>query len=36
MGDFRLKFWEMGTKARYTRKGHYRGIFKKKAFFDPT
>lgn len=36
MGDFRLKFWEMGTKGRYTRRGRYRGIFKKKAFFDPT
>lgn len=36
MGDFRLKFWEMGTKKRYTRKGKYRGAFKKKSFFDPT
>lgn len=36
MGDFRLKFFEMGTKQRYTRKGHYRGIFKQKSFFDPT
>jgi hypothetical protein len=36
MGDFRLKFWEMGTKKRYTRKGRYRGYFKHKPFFDPT
>lgn len=36
MGDFRLKFWEMGTKQRYTKKGQYRGIMRKKAFFDPT
>ena len=36
MGDFRLKFWEMGTKKRYTRKGHYRGSMKQKAFFNPT
>lgn len=36
MGDFRLKFWEMGTQRRYTKKGKYRGYIRKKAFFDPT
>ena len=25
LGDFRLKFFEKGTKSRYTRKGFYRG-----------
>ena len=25
MGDFRLKFFEKGTKDRYTSKGFYRG-----------
>ena len=25
MGDFRLKFFEKGTKERYTNKGYYRG-----------
>lgn len=25
MGDFRLKFFEKGTKSRYTKKGFYRG-----------
>lgn len=25
MGDFRLKFFEKGTKERYTKKGYYRG-----------
>ena len=25
MGDFRLKFFERGTKERYTSKGYYRG-----------
>lgn len=36
MGDFRLKFWEMGTNERYTKKSNYRGKITKKSFFNPT
>lgn len=37
MGDFRLKFWEMGTVGRYTKKKRlYRGIIKKNPFLEPT
>ncbi len=33
MGEFRLKFFEMGTNERHTRKGWNRGSIKPKWFF---
>lgn len=33
LGEFRLKFFEMGTKERHTRKGWKRGSIKPKWFF---
>ncbi|WP_019539803.1 hypothetical protein [Proteiniphilum acetatigenes] len=33
MGDFRLKFFEKGTKIRKTRKGYNRGEIKGRYFF---
>ena len=35
MGDFRLKFFEMGTDERSTKKGYNRGVHKKTPFFKP-
>lgn len=35
MGDFRLKFWELGTQIRRTKSGASRGVFKKHSFFQP-
>lgn len=35
MGDFRLKFFEMGTDERSTKKGYNRGSQKKTPFFKP-
>lgn len=33
MGDFRLKWFELGTKERYTKKGYYRGRMQPTYFF---
>lgn len=33
--DFRLKFFENGTQARYTKNGWYRGKMKVTPFFNP-
>lgn len=33
MGDFRLKWFELGTKERYTKKKRYRGSMKATYFF---
>lgn len=33
MRDFRMKFFEMGTKDRYTKDGKYRGKMEAKHFF---
>ena len=33
MGEFRLKFFEMGTNERYTKKGKRRGRIKQYRFF---
>lgn len=35
MGDYRLKFFEMGTDERSTKKGYSRGSQKKTPFFKP-
>lgn len=35
MGDYRLKFFEMGTTERSTKKGYNRGVHKKTPFFKP-
>lgn len=35
MGDYRLKFFEMGTNERSTKKGYNRGVHKKTPFFKP-
>ena len=35
MGDFRLKFFEMGTADRSTKKGYGRGAQRKTPFFKP-
>ena len=35
MGDFRLKFFEMGTDPRETRKGYNRGTMIARPFFSP-
>ena len=35
MGDFRLKFFEIGTDERSTKKGYNRGVHKKTPFFKP-
>ena len=34
LGDYRLKFFENGTKIRKTRKGYNRGTIKAQHFFD--
>ena len=34
MGDFRLKFFELGTKDRLTKKGYTRGVVKPVRFFS--
>lgn len=34
MGDFRLKFFEMGTQRRKTKKGYNRGSITKRNFFS--
>jgi len=33
MGDFRLKWFELGTTDRYTKKGYYRGRMQPTYFF---
>jgi hypothetical protein len=33
MGDYRLKWFEMGTKPRQTKKGYSRGFIKPAYFF---
>jgi hypothetical protein len=35
MSDFRLKFFEMGTKKRVTKKGYSRGKIEARHFFQP-
>lgn len=35
MGDFRLKFFELGTDERSTKKGYNRGSQKRTPFFKP-
>lgn len=35
MGDYRLKFFEMGTDERSTKKGYNRGEHKRTPFFKP-
>lgn len=35
MGDYRLKFFEMGTDDRSTKRGYNRGVHKKTPFFKP-
>ena len=36
LGDFRLKFFELGTQFRKTKAGASRGVHKKHSFFQPT
>ena len=36
MKDFRLKFFEMGTNLRKTRKGYNRGAMPMRKFFEPS
>lgn len=35
LGDFRLKFWELGTQLRRTKAGASRGVHKRHSFFQP-
>jgi len=36
LGDFRLKFFELGTQLRRTKAGASRGVHKRHSFFQPT
>ena len=35
LGDFRLKWWELGTGYRYTNNGKFRGAIQPRRFFKP-